>query len=71
MRTFANVSINPDSYALDNQSSVPLPVADSRRVLIVSGHAAAEMPPVIGCCPQLRWAPPHRAMLKPGGSSEF
>ena len=38
MKTFATVSIDADSFPADDQFSVPLPVVDSRRVLIVNGQ---------------------------------
>ena len=41
MRTFARVSIDEDSYPYDDQFDVPLPVVDSRRVLIVNGQGQA------------------------------
>lgn len=45
-RTFARVSIEEDAYARDDHFDVPLPVVDSRRVLLVSGQAtpAADAP---------------------------
>ncbi len=42
MRTFAQVSIDEDSYPYDDRFSVPLPVIESRRVLIVNGLGQAE-----------------------------
>jgi hypothetical protein len=41
MRTFARVSIDEDSYPFDDQFDVPLPVVDTRRVLIVNGQSQA------------------------------
>ena len=40
-RTFARVSIEEDSYARDDHFDAPLPVVDSRRVLLVNGQSAA------------------------------
>jgi len=44
-RTFAQVAIDEDSFARDDRFEVPLPVVDSRRVLLVNGQAGVASGP--------------------------
>lgn len=71
MRTFGRVSIDEDSYPYDDHFNVPLPVIESRRVLILNGltQAAATKDDAVSGLPAVM--PPANAAASMHPESEI